>query len=648
MILEDRKPHCDDTSVERAMLGYRDRVFAVCRRRLRCTADAEDATQETLRRYLESVASIHGPHERWLVRCARNVCVDHVRRQSRRRRREQTRATSESVHDPSLVVMEARELTRFLLGRLSGEEQELIRRHVIEGVPQSVLAAERGVSQQMVSKRLRAATGKLRVWVKEHAATLSIGGFTAGVHAWASRAAMAICAWWQRLPPPAYWDGMVNKAVPAASTVGLALFVPASEPVRSTPSVSADPPLVGFVDPDARWTQAPPRIDTRGTLSTLRPVLPAVHSPTLRHPHTMRDRRGRVSPVTANRSMEPVSAPVRLVTLESPSMSPGYAERSEFSDLLVAEPTKSRPSVSRQLSNVQATRGVVPGPNDRSVFATLRPGEGRNFGLDTRPPAPVAKRLTSLIHARRASSVQANLDVPRMVSFTITAPAARSLHTGLIRSALDRKSEGRLFDTPGFEIGHSDTISFAGFASPAMMFADTTGIALEAVASGRGEPARTLSELIFATEAEPFSPAGIRSLVLAGVEADELATIRSVLDGRLLESSRSAVSVAIAAELFDREDLIGQRVAGVEVLPLTAVARFLAASRTSAFDASMVQFSLDAVPVTSQRPTVDEWVRFDASRFRPVALPEPSLGLVMLTSLVLMRRGRGGARRALA
>lgn len=65
---------------------YHRRVFAVCLPVLGSVTDAEDATQETFLKLARNAGSFRGDARlsTWLYRVARNVCIDHVRHDSRR------------------------------------------------------------------------------------------------------------------------------------------------------------------------------------------------------------------------------------------------------------------------------------------------------------------------------------------------------------------------------------------------------------------------------------------------------------------------------------------------------------------------------------------------------------------------------------
>jgi RNA polymerase sigma factor (sigma-70 family) len=208
------------------------RVYAACYRRLRHAADAEDAAQDVFRKYIEAVARIRECPEGWLIRCAHHTCVDLIRRGHRRRRREADRAHPHDAIGEAEAPrqIDAADLVRRLLRELSDDDVVLLRRHLVDRVSQSALAAERGVSQQVISRRVTRARQQLRTWVREHVGTWSVGGAVSAVMAGGSRAAVTAWAWVQQLGHAVAWS-LAPKAVPAVGVAGAALWIALPGPV---------------------------------------------------------------------------------------------------------------------------------------------------------------------------------------------------------------------------------------------------------------------------------------------------------------------------------------------------------------------------------------------------------------------------------
>jgi RNA polymerase sigma-70 factor, ECF subfamily len=81
-------PPTADSSAEHVALqleGHRGELIAYCRRLLRCAAEAEDATQETLVRAWRNLDRFEGRASlrSWLYRIATNVCLDMLDRRRR-------------------------------------------------------------------------------------------------------------------------------------------------------------------------------------------------------------------------------------------------------------------------------------------------------------------------------------------------------------------------------------------------------------------------------------------------------------------------------------------------------------------------------------------------------------------------------------
>lgn len=261
-------------SIESAVLSFWPKVYGCCLRRLRHPTDAEDATQEVFRKYLESAETITGHPEGWLVRCARNTCVDHIRRNRRRHKREARRAVDEARRDATVTRLETRELVQHFLARLAPDERDLLHQHLVERVPQGTLAQELGVSQQLVSRRVQAAKTKLHGWLVEHVGTLSVGGAISILGTGTARAGVGLAAWLQRLTVGPALSLMNPKLAPTAGTLALALVIPSSD---TAPLVSNEKPIataiaLPHVDPfvwpaveEYSWTPTPGSITTDGS-----------------------------------------------------------------------------------------------------------------------------------------------------------------------------------------------------------------------------------------------------------------------------------------------------------------------------------------------------------------------------------------------
>ena len=79
------RPGITPQAAQAAVEAHGDRLFRLCLVLLGSAADAEDAVQETLLRYLQKAPAFESPeHEKaWLLRVAANHCRDVCRRRAR-------------------------------------------------------------------------------------------------------------------------------------------------------------------------------------------------------------------------------------------------------------------------------------------------------------------------------------------------------------------------------------------------------------------------------------------------------------------------------------------------------------------------------------------------------------------------------------
>jgi len=139
---------------------YAGMVFSTC---LRITGDRErasDATQNTFYQLVKNAGTVTGSLGAWLHRVATRRAVDLVRSDAARRRREAVFATSapqetDQWADVSPLVDEA-------MDDLDPESRALLVAHFLEGQTTVQLAADRGVSQPTISRRIDRALAELR------------------------------------------------------------------------------------------------------------------------------------------------------------------------------------------------------------------------------------------------------------------------------------------------------------------------------------------------------------------------------------------------------------------------------------------------------------------------------------------------------
>ena len=145
---------------------YHRRVFAVCLPVVGSVSDAEDATQETFLKLARGAASFRSEAKlsTWLYRVARNVSIDHVRRDARR---PQTPVAAVDELDDAPIEpdpsggTDAAVSVRGALEALDPLSRELLLLVAVEGLSYAEVAAARGVATGTVKSRVSRARATL-------------------------------------------------------------------------------------------------------------------------------------------------------------------------------------------------------------------------------------------------------------------------------------------------------------------------------------------------------------------------------------------------------------------------------------------------------------------------------------------------------
>ncbi|HUT31345.1 MAG TPA: sigma-70 family RNA polymerase sigma factor [Sedimentisphaerales bacterium] len=135
-------------------------VYGAGLRVLEDRSRAADVVQETFLELVRDAGSISGSVAGWLHRVATRKALDVVRREGRRRRREEKYAAqktqgTEEWGQISLHVDEA-------LDELDEELKQILIAHFLAGRTTSDIAGTRGISQATVSRRIESGVGELR------------------------------------------------------------------------------------------------------------------------------------------------------------------------------------------------------------------------------------------------------------------------------------------------------------------------------------------------------------------------------------------------------------------------------------------------------------------------------------------------------
>jgi RNA polymerase sigma-70 factor, ECF subfamily len=145
---------------------HRTRVFCACRRFFGCTGLAEDATQETFLRAYQAIRGFHqGNLCGWLMRIAKNVCIDLWRK--RRPEVQEAEAVSERSAPADLehltAVSRAMEQVHREMQSLSPEQRRCIEMK-IDGYSYEETAERTGLPVSAVKSNLQ--NGRRMLWMR--------------------------------------------------------------------------------------------------------------------------------------------------------------------------------------------------------------------------------------------------------------------------------------------------------------------------------------------------------------------------------------------------------------------------------------------------------------------------------------------------
>ena len=200
--------------------AYAPMVRATCRRRLGPGVDADDAVQETFLKLLRRAGDVRVNVAAWLHAAALTTCLDRQRRATTRRRHEAAAARPDRAGAAAdATAAQVRAAVDAALAELPEARRELLVRRFLMDTPQRTLAAEAGVADSTMSKRVHAALDELRGHLARRGVTAPAAAITATCLADTVAAASTPCS--------------------AAGVGKLALAGTASAPAKAAPPLAA-------------------------------------------------------------------------------------------------------------------------------------------------------------------------------------------------------------------------------------------------------------------------------------------------------------------------------------------------------------------------------------------------------------------------
>lgn len=147
-----------------------DKIYRYCYFKLQHRQRAEDITQETFLRFLESTAyQNQGKMLQYLYTIARHLCMDEFRRISLEQRTDSCMAEEENLQDGA--DMQERIATavtvREALEELPEQEREILLLYYVNEVPAAVLAKLMGISRFAVYRVLKKAEKHLQIKLQQ-------------------------------------------------------------------------------------------------------------------------------------------------------------------------------------------------------------------------------------------------------------------------------------------------------------------------------------------------------------------------------------------------------------------------------------------------------------------------------------------------
>lgn len=147
----------DTSAYAELVKAYSGRIFAICMGMLGNSHDAEDIAQQVLLKGFASIKQLRSDtqFEAWLIRIAKNLCIDFIRKRKRR-----NNAPDERFEAGKSDTEEYSEI-RAALGELSQNHRLTLVLYYFDGRSTKSIAEILGMSEGAVQARLSRARKKL-------------------------------------------------------------------------------------------------------------------------------------------------------------------------------------------------------------------------------------------------------------------------------------------------------------------------------------------------------------------------------------------------------------------------------------------------------------------------------------------------------
>ncbi|MBO4457766.1 MAG: RNA polymerase sigma factor [Butyrivibrio sp.] len=141
---------------------YYDKIYRYCYYKVNSKPLAEDITQETFLRYIDSLQEAREP-ERYLYTIARNLCIDEYRK------KKETELLDEGMIDGSDFENKALEKIRLeeAMKKLSDDESEIVQLRLLNEESYSEICKIMGISRFAAHRKLESAKKKLKRYLEK-------------------------------------------------------------------------------------------------------------------------------------------------------------------------------------------------------------------------------------------------------------------------------------------------------------------------------------------------------------------------------------------------------------------------------------------------------------------------------------------------